>query len=161
MPSNQRDLFPPIHHSTDTFQTIMVGSKHMKSKTPATTQSATGPSQHDYTTLNQLLYFGIEAGTPHPATVAAIAAPPFGPVVESAAPSHYTTPPCGLRSEPICSFTDPQLDLMLTTMTASRFILKPSRPPWHRCQLWPDIGATTYVLSFATTLDICSSQAHL
>ncbi|CAL2265520.1 unnamed protein product [Prunus armeniaca] len=48
----------------------MVGSKHIKSKITATTQLATGPSQHDDTTLNQLLYSSVEATTPHPATLA-------------------------------------------------------------------------------------------
>ncbi|KAI5323187.1 hypothetical protein L3X38_032259 [Prunus dulcis] len=90
----------------------MVGSKHTKSKTAATTQSATGQSQHDNTTSNQLLYSGVEAVTPHPAILAAITAPPhfaaplFGPLVENATPSYYMTPSRGLQPEPTCSSTD-------------------------------------------------------
>ncbi|KAI5317834.1 hypothetical protein L3X38_037541 [Prunus dulcis] len=102
--SNQRNLFPLIHHSTEAFQITMVGIKAMRSKTVMTTQSARGPSYHNGVASNQLPGSIVETVTAIMAPAQAVASL-YSTMAESVVPAHTVAPSLGpLASGP----TSPQ-----------------------------------------------------
>ncbi|CAL2265181.1 unnamed protein product [Prunus armeniaca] len=83
------NLFPPIHHSTEAFQTTIVESKLTRSKITATTQSVIDSSFHNVVALREPPLSAAEATTQNPNTVpivkalAATATPHLGLMAES------------------------------------------------------------------------------